>query len=105
MSEYYVWDTEAEAQAALDYINGTGWFPITGRNAKTGELAPDKQKTTKWADQVLERVDGRWVFPRIPASIMDAVGVPEADRQAFLDTFTPVIEEYQDDWFPVTEEV
>ena len=104
MSEYYVWNTEIEAQAALDFINGTDWFPIVGRNAKTGELQPDKQMTTAWTDVVQERTDTKWCFPRVSATVMDAVGVPAEDRQAFLDTFTPVIEEYQDDWFPVIEE-
>ena len=103
MNEYYVWDTEVAAQAALDFINGTGWFPIVGRNAKTGLPAPDKQMTTKWADEVQERVDGKWCFPRVKEARLDALGVPAEDRQAFLDAFNPTIEEYQNDWFPVEE--
>lgn len=104
MSEYYVWDTEAAAQAALDYINNSGWFPIVGRNAKTGVLQPDKQQTTEWASAPRERVDGKWCFSRITTDILDAVGVSAEDRQAFLDAFAPTIEEYQDDWFPIIED-
>jgi hypothetical protein len=97
--EYYVWDTEAEAQSALDYINGTSWFPIVGNNAATGQPAPNKQRTTKWTDAVQQRYDGKWCFPRVPASRMDAMNVPAEDRQAFLDAFTPSIEEYDETWF------
>lgn len=104
MSEYYVWDLEAQAQAALDFINATGWFPIVGRNAKTGELQPDKQMTTSWATEVQERVDTKWCFSRIPEATLDALGVPAEDRQAFLDAFNPTIEEYQDWWFPKEDE-
>ena len=103
MREYYVWNTEAEAQAALDFINNSGWFPIIGRNAKTGELQPDKQKTTKWADSVQERLDGKWCFPRIEEVRLDALGIPPETRQGFLDAFQPTIEEYQSEWFPIEE--
>jgi len=102
--EYYVWDTEAQAQAALDYINNSGWFPIVGRNAKTGELQPDKQKTTCWAEEVLERVDGKWCFPRIPESRLNALGVSKEDRQAFLNAFQPTIQVFHISWFPAPEE-
>jgi hypothetical protein len=103
-NEYYVWDTEVQAQAALDYINGSGWFPIVGVNAATGEPQPDKQQTTSWASEVLERVDNKWCFPRIPEARLDAIGVPANDRQAFLDAFNPSIEEYDSNWFPTPEE-
>ena len=103
MNEYYVWDTEVAAQAALDFINGSGWFPLVGRNAGSGALEPDKQATTSWADAVRERVDGKWIFHRIPTEVLDHVGVLPEHRQAFLDAFVPTVEEYQDDWFPVEE--
>jgi hypothetical protein len=101
MNEYYVWDTEAEAQAALDYINSTEWFPVVGKNVATGKPEPEKQQTTVWASEILERVDGKWCFARIPEGRMDALEVSAEDRQAFLDTFNPTIEEYQDGWFEV----
>lgn len=101
--EYYVWDTEAQAQAALDFINNSGWFPIVSKNAYTGLPAYDKQKTVKWADAPLQRLDNKWCFQRIPAVRMDALNVPADDRQAFLDAFQPTIEEYDPAWFPVEE--
>jgi len=100
--EYYVWPpADPRAQAALDYINGTSWFPVIGRNAKTKAYEPNKQKTTKWCEEVSVRngTDNSLCFPKIPDVVLDAVGVPEEDRQAFLDTFQPTIEEYQDGWF------
>ena len=103
-NEYYVWDTESEAQTALDYINASGWFPIVGVNAATGDPQPDKQQTILWAAEVLQRVtDNKWCFPRIPEARLDAIGVPAEDRQAFLDTFNPSIEEYDPSWFPTEE--
>jgi hypothetical protein len=98
--EYYVWDTEPEAQAALDFINTTTWFPITGVSADSGEPAVGKAKTTKWADSVLQRQDGKWCFQRVPESRLDAIGVPANDRQSFLDAFNPTIETYVSTWFP-----
>jgi len=103
MNEYYVWDNEPQAQAALDYINGSGWFPIVGNNAATGEPAPDKQTTTCWVSEISERLDGKWCFPRVPSERLDYIGVPEEDRQAFLNVFAPTIEEYDDSWFPQEE--
>ena len=98
--QYYVWASEATATNALNAINDSGWFPITGRNAATGELAPDKAKTTMWTDAVLERLDGKFVFLRIPEATLDALNVPELERQTWWDGYLPAVEEYQDDWFP-----
>jgi hypothetical protein len=100
---YYVFPNEVIATSALTAINESGWFPITGNNAKTGKPAPDKAKTTKWCSSVQERVDGKWVFPRIPDAILDAINVSEAERKGWWDTFTPDVESYQSDWFPVPE--
>ena len=94
MAEYYIWNTEAEAQAALDFVNGTSWFPLVGNNSATGKPEPNKQQTLKWADSVQQRnTDGKWGFPRVPSAIMDAIGVSAEERQSFLDAFTPSIED------------
>ena len=86
MSEYYVFPTEAEAQACLDFINSTPWFPVKGM--VNGQPTPEEnQKTTSWADEVLEMVSGEWVVPRIPDDRLDAVGVPQEDRDAFMAAF------------------
>jgi len=104
--EYYVWDTQIMAQSALDFINNSGWFPIVGRNAKTGELQPDKQMTTLWQLSAEERLDTKWTVERIPNSRLDDAGVPEEERIYFMTKFAPVIEVCEDScaWFPVPSE-
>jgi hypothetical protein len=59
--KHRIFDTEqealdAEAQVALDI----GCVKV-GVNAKTGEPAPDKQATERWAIP-RQIADGRWVF-------------------------------------------
>ena len=102
--DYYVWTVEAVAVAALDAINTAGWFPITGVNAKTKQPSPDKAKTTKWASEVQATADGKFVFPRIPNTIMDAAQVPEEERKGWWDAFQPDVEQYDPNWFPPDEE-
>jgi hypothetical protein len=101
--QYYVFTDATVATNALNAINGSGWFPITGNNAETGEPEPGKAKTTKWADEVRATADGKYVFPRIPTAIMDAQNVPEAERKAWWDAFTPDVESYNEAWFPPEE--
>ena len=101
--QYYVWVDGATATNVLTYINNSGWFPIIVTNAATGELAPDKTATTKWADDVLLRVDGKFCFQRIPITLLDDLGVSMEDREAFLLAFNPDIEIVQADWFLVEE--
>jgi hypothetical protein len=104
--QFYVWASTngVTATNALDYINTSGWFPVTGNNAKTRKPEPDKQKTISWATNVQERVDGKRCFPRIPEKVLDAVGVPVAQRGLFFTVFKPDVETYQSDWFPVEED-
>lgn len=103
--QYYVWSAANAAVAtnALAYINGTSWFPVPGRNARTGKIENDHAKTTKWADAVQTRADGKVCFPRIPEKILDKLNVPQEDRAAFFTAFQPTVEVYQNDWFPVVE--
>ncbi len=99
--EYYIWDTQVMAQSALDFINSVGWFPIVGKNTKTGELQPDKQLTITWQISAQERLDGKWIALKIPNSSLDYVGVPEEERIYFMTKFAPVIEVCEDycSWF------
>lgn len=100
MSEFYVWDIEEEAINALNYINNTIWLPLVGRNALTGELEPYKQKMENWCEDPIQRdLDGKFVVPRIPKNILDYANVSVEDQLYFLNTYHPIIEEYQDDWF------
>jgi len=104
-NEFYVWDTEVEAQSALDFINSTEWFPLIGSDP-TGNKRPDKQKTICWATNVLERLDGKWTFARIPSELLDYAGVPEEDREAFLTAFNPTIEVCDNycEWFDCSDD-
>jgi hypothetical protein len=102
MAEYYVFATEAEAVNCMNYINGTEWFPITGK--KNGVPAPESQKTTCWCTSASEMTTGEWAIPRIPANRLDAIGVPQGDRDAFIAAFGQDIRELSRDDF-VQEEV
>lgn len=98
---YYVFDDEQTAIDAEAYICTIAQTPIVGRNAKTGQLEPNKAKTEKWATPQ-QRLDGKWVFPIIPDAI--ASQYPQSVTDNFNSTHTNVKEEYSSDWFP-TEEV
>jgi len=100
-SDYYVFNTENKANAALNYINAKSIFPITGKNARTGRMAHNKAKTLRWADAPWQRADGTWVFPRIPDYIRATLDVEET--AAFVNAFSPAIENYHSDWVVVTE--
>lgn len=89
MTDFYLWPTKAQADAALANINGHPAFPIQGRNAKTGELADNW--TTAWCDATQGTADGRWGFPRVPAEFLDRMGIDEAQRAAWLAAFAPEI--------------
>ena len=98
MNEYYCFATEAEAQACLDYINGTAWFPIVGN--RNGVPDPTAQATTKWADAPTEMASGEWCVPRIPASRLDALEVPQEDRDQFNAAFGQDIRSLDSTDFP-----
>lgn len=100
--EFYVFSDQAGAQACIDYINSTPWFPIVG--AVNGVPAPDKQMTTCWCDTPRELVSGEWVVPRIPTSKLDALEVPQEDRDAFLAAFGQDIRSLLHSDFVVIEE-
>ena len=96
MSEFYVFTTEQEAIDAVAFIDQAGNLPRRGVNARTKQPAdPTKQQTTTYAVP-MERLDGKWVFPR----------VPEEDRgngqlvAAFNAQFSYALEEYDSGWFP-----
>jgi hypothetical protein len=102
MSKYYVFDDEATADGAQAYICAVAQTPITGRNAKTGKLEPNKAKTERWAVPQ-QRLDGKWVFPIIPYEI--AITFPPEVSDNFNTNYPNVKEEYDNAWFPVEEEI
>ena len=85
MTEYYVFQTQAEAQNCINYINSTPWFPIVGN--VNGVPAPDHQKTTSWVDRPDELISGEWAVQRIPEERLDLIGVPAVARAQFLAAF------------------
>ena len=102
MNEYYVFPTEADAQACLDYINGTAWFPIVGN--RNGQPAPDAQATERWAEAPTEMASGEWCVPRIPESRLDALGVSQEERDAGMAAYGQDIRELSDSDFPAPPE-
>jgi len=103
MSEYYTFDTEAEAIDCINAINNSGWFPITGK--VNGEDAPpENAKTTCWVEVPTEMLNGRWAIPNIPDSRLDFLGVPQAERDGFNSAFGQNNMELTTEDFPVIEE-
>ena len=99
---YYVFDDEQTALGAENYISTIGGAPITGVNALTGELMPGACKTERWAIP-RERADGKWVFLYVGD---ERVGQYPPDVADYFETnFPNTKEEYQDEWFPIEEEV
>lgn len=100
MTEYYVFDDEQTAVAAEAYICAVGQLPRVGINAATGEPAPTSQPTERWAVP-LQRLDSKWVFPRLPSDVLATV--PPAVRDYFAATYPHTLEEYAPAWFPESE--
>jgi len=104
MAQWYRWSNPALAQAALDFINSNQNLPLVGRNAKTGTPQPDKQKTVNWAEDVTACTDGKYGFPRVPAHVLEHIGIAQEQAQQFFDTYHPDIEEFDPAWIPEDEE-
>mgnify|MGYP000941287672 CR=1 FL=1 len=100
--KYYVFETEVDARACIDYINGTDWFPIIGQ--KNGVDAPESQATTSWTDLPSEMLSTEWAVPRIPESRLDYLGVTQEERDSFLAVFGTDIRTLTSEDFPVSPE-
>ena len=85
-----------------DVVNKNVNFPIVGRNALTKELAPNKQKTERWVEDVTTCLDGKFGFKAIAPSIFDSLKIPPGteDSKGFLDVYVPSIEEFDKTWVP-----
>ena len=97
MTEYYVFNTEAIANAAEAWISNAGGLPRTGKNAKSGQDEPNKCKTERWAIP-RQRLDGKWVFKRVPAA--ERAKFPQSKKQEFDINFPHVVEIESPDWWP-----
>ena len=102
MADWYRFDTLVKAQACLDIINNNPAFPITGRNALTGELAPDKQKTERWAT-VTECTDGKFGFSAPDDDMFDKLSI-DAAAQTQLKIGVSV-ERVNQTWMPDSGEI
>jgi len=102
MNLHYVFDTEALANGAQEYICTVGSVPITGNNAKTGELEPTKAKTELWAIPFQRITDSKWVFPIIPPEVK--AQYPQEVVDAFQTNFPNTEEEFDTSWLPPEEE-
>jgi hypothetical protein len=98
--EYYVFQAEQAANRCITAVNGSGWFPIIGNNAATGEPQPDKQQTIAWVEVATEMLSGEWAIPRIPQDRLDYLEVSQEDRDAFLAAFGQGIRDLTHEDFP-----
>jgi len=95
--QYYVWDTEAEAVAALASINASSVFPIPSK--KNGVVVPEEVKTMSWSDTPRQRLDGKYCFERIPANMLEHFGISQEDADSWVTAFNPAVEVYDETWF------
>ena len=98
---FYVFNTEEEALIAEAQISLLGSAPIVGKNAKTGQLDENKTKTIRWAIPK-QRLDGKWVFPKINDEIL--LQYPQEIIDGFNSTHNYVLEDYDSSWFPTDED-
>jgi len=100
--EFYVFQTEAEANACIFGINASGVFPIAGKTNGVSVLG--KTQTTCWVKKARELpATGEWAIPRIPESRLDGMGVLQENRDAFLASFGQDIRELASIDFPQPE--
>ena len=102
MRMFYVFDTEQTAVDAELYIRQVGKMPIVGINAATGEPQPTKAKTERWA-MPRQRMDGKWVFEKIPDSIL--ASVPNEVKQYYNNTFPHTIETASPEWWLIIDDI
>lgn len=100
-TDYYVFATQAEADACIAAINGTNWFPLVGE--VNGVPAPQNQQTTKWCDSCMCMLSGDFAVPRITTDKLDFLGVTQGERDAFLAAFGQDIRTLTDADFPDPE--
>jgi len=93
---FYVFETEAEATAAVEQINLIGNAPIPGRSAVTGEVVAEKGVTKSWAQPWQRATDGKWVFEKVPTEMILSAGKDAEDN--FNAAFSYVFEEYENNW-------
>jgi len=81
MTDYLVFDTEAEAAAALATVNRLKGF------------SDPRTLTSTWATPKQRATDGKWTFEAPEPEIVAKITVPYT------------VEAKQPDWFPVVEQM
>jgi hypothetical protein len=81
MTDYFVFDLPADARTAMQQIDDARGF------------SDPRTKTATWAIIKTRATDGKNVFPAPPQQWRAAITVPYT------------VEEKQDDWFPVVEQL
>lgn len=91
---YAVFDTEAEANALEALIAVEEGYPKTGRNGRTRDLEPTKQKTVRWSTGMQRLTDSKFVYecPGIDMSTRYATAL-----RAIISNLT--LEEFDPAWF------
>lgn len=84
--EWYLWDTKAQADAALAAINSNPAFPALIPDPATGERTVT---VTCWCPRTQAMTDGRWGFKRIPTALLDEWNISQASREAWFSAFQP----------------
>jgi hypothetical protein len=73
---------------AMNYLNSSSFLPAPGW--KNGVEIPNQ--TTSWCNKVDQTTNLLWYcIPKIPEKRLDAIGVPETNRVAFMEAFNITI--------------
>ncbi len=92
-------DTLANAQACLDYINNLPSWPLTGVKALTGMPATDKQKFETW-HYITECTDGKFAF-QLTTEEQDAfISLSHTNKTQIITKYQALVEEFDPAWIP-----
>lgn len=86
-NKWYTYTDSEDAQNLLYHINDNANFPITGRNARTGELEPTKQKTEEWEDDITYRSDNKFSAQKPPRKFYDKLGIDQTEEDSIISTY------------------
>ena len=98
--DWYIWETATKLLTAADalvFVNENPLFPVPSYDEKTGEINPNCP-TEDWYPSVVRFTNGKCGFPKIPDTRLDHMHVSEQQRQYFLDTYEPSIEQREPSW-------
>ena len=79
---YYKHSTDAGIQAFMAALNSNEALPLAGM--RNGVVDDSAASTTAWATEYHELVAGGYVIPKIPDTLLDALNIDQATRDAML---------------------